>query len=102
MSLQILLLSIFVTFFSGHVQARELTELTFDITSDKQGPEAKQEAFDKATLEATQKLTQEILGSERSARYWLSFESKLLNNSTRFVLFVKGSAPEVKAGVTHI
>src|SRR5437868_3325983 len=101
MPIEVLLLSLFLAFFTHPAQARELTELTMDIASDKQGAEAKQEAFDKATQQATQKLTEEILGPERSARYWATLEPKLLKNSTRFVLFVKGSAPEMKAGVTH-
>ncbi|MGZ3723490.1 MAG: hypothetical protein ACXVA9_11195 [Bdellovibrionales bacterium] len=76
--------------------------MSLDITSEKSGSEAKQDAFDQALLQATQRLTEEILGPEKSARYWPTLQPKLLKNSTRFVLFVKSSAPEVKAGVTHV
>ena len=59
----------------------------------KQGAEAKQDAFDQAIEQTTQKLTEELLGPEKSARYWPSLKPKLLKNSTRYVVFIKGSPP---------
>jgi hypothetical protein len=100
MSLKVFSLSLLLTLFSTFTQARELTEMTLDIVSEKSGAEAKQDAFDQATAQATQRLTEEILGSEKAARLWPTLEPKLLKNSTRYVLFVKGSAPETKAGTS--
>ena len=45
--------------------ARELTDMSIEVVTDKQGNEAKQEAFDKAIEQATERLTQELLGPER-------------------------------------
>lgn len=84
------------------VHARELTDMNIQISSDKQGSEAKQEAFDKATAEATLKLTEEILTPERAAKYWSNLKPKLLKNSARYVIFIKGSPPEVSGGLTRI
>lgn len=102
MSFEVLLLSLIVAFVTPVAGARELTELTLDISTNKDGADAKQDAFDQATEQATQKLTEELLGAERFARYWPGLGPKLLKNSTRFVLFVKGSVAQQVGGVTHI
>ncbi len=83
-------------------QARDLTDVSLDIGTVKQGAEAKQDAFDQAIEQTTQKLTEELLGPEKSARYWPSLKAKLLKNSTRYVVFIKGSPPIEKAGQTQI
>lgn len=83
-------------------QARDLTDLNLEITTDKQGAEAKQEAFDKATEEATQKLTEQLLGADRADKLWPTARAKLLKNSSRFVVFIKGSTPQEANGATHI
>jgi len=93
MRFKVILLMMCLSLLSPFVQARELTDMSLEITTDKKGPEAKQDAFDQATVQATQRLTEEILGTERSGHLWATLQPKLLKNSTRFVLFVKGSAP---------
>jgi hypothetical protein len=87
---------------SGPLQARELTDLSLEITTQSQGADAKQEAFDRATEEATHRLTEELLGPEKTARYWSQISPKLLKNSTRYVLFIKGSTPQTQADGTHL
>lgn len=82
--------------------ARDLTDFQIDITSAKRGSEAKQEAFDQATEEATRQLSEQLLGAERSAKIWSQVASKVLKNSTRYVLFIKGSAPQDIPGGTKI
>lgn len=82
--------------------ARELSDVTIPVSTVKKGTEAKQEAFDKATEEATLKLTEELLGAERTAKYWPNLRAKLLRNSSRYVVFIKGSAPVETQGFTQI
>ena len=96
-----LLFILALTLASGAVSARELTDMNLQISSDRQGAEAKQDAFDKATAEATLKLTEEILGAERAAKYWPSLKPKLLKTSARYVVFIKGSTPEISGGLTR-
>jgi hypothetical protein len=83
-------------------EARELTDLNIDITTEKRGSEAKQEAFDQATEQATQKTVEEILGPDRAAKYWPGLRAKLLKNSTRFIVFIKGSPAQEAGGNTKI
>ena len=78
---------------SVSVGARELVDLSLDINVNQKGPEAKQEAFDQATEEATRRYTEEILGASRMKEQWGQIRPKLLKNSTRYVLFIKGSTP---------
>jgi hypothetical protein len=73
--------------------ARELTDLSIEVTTASKGPEAKQEAFDKAVEDGTFRLTEELLGSERTAKVWPTVKPKVLKNSTRYVVFIKGGAP---------
>lgn len=87
-------LFLFPLFFLALVaNCRELTDISLEIATQKQGNEAKQEAFDRATEEATHRLTEELLGPERTAKVWASVRSKLLKSSTRYVQFIKGSVP---------
>lgn len=70
------------------VWARELTDLTLNVATAN-----KQEAFDRATEEATHKMTEVILGAERTAKVWATARPRLLKNSTRYIVFIKGSTP---------
>lgn len=99
MSLRLLLIALVFPFVTYVSSARELTDLTLDIpvAPEKSAAEAKQEAFDQATLQATERLTEELLGSEKFARLWPNLQPKLLKNSTRYVLYIKGSAPQATA-----
>jgi enamine deaminase RidA (YjgF/YER057c/UK114 family) len=74
--------------------------MSLEVTSDKQGNEAKQEAFDRAVEQASQRLTEELLGPEKAARVWPGVKAKVLKNSTRYVVFIKGSTPVVSGGVS--
>jgi hypothetical protein len=74
--------------------ARELTDFQIEITSDKRGSEAKQEAFERATEEGARQLAEQLLGSERASKVWPQVAPKVLKNSTRYVLFIKGAAPQ--------
>lgn len=73
--------------------ARELTDLSIEVATASRGADAKQEAFDKAVEDATFRLTEELLGPERTAKVWTGVKPKVLKNSTRYVVFIKGSAP---------
>lgn len=79
------------------VQARELKDLTVEILTPKRGAEAKQDAFDQAVEQATRNMTEEIMGSDRARKAWDQIAEKILKNSTKYVVFIKGSPPvEVK------
>jgi hypothetical protein len=74
--------------FANSVLARELTDMTLDVATA-----SKQEAFDRATEEATLKLTENLIGQEKAAKVWSSARARLLKNSTRYIVFIKGSTP---------
>lgn len=82
--------------------ARELTDMSLEILSSKTGNEAKQEAFDQATEEATRRLTEELLGPERTQKVWTGVKSRLLKSSARYVQFIKGSQLSEANGQTKI
>lgn len=73
--------------------ARELMDLNLEINSTRKGAEAKQEALDQATEEATRRMTEDLLGPDKAAQQWNSIKPKLLKNSTRYVLFIKAGTP---------
>lgn len=104
MSFKLLLIALVLPFVTPVSQARELTDINLDIaiSPDKGGSEAKQEAFDQATVQATQRLTEELLGQEKASRVWPNLQAKLLKNSTRYVLYIKGSSPRAVNGTTSI
>jgi len=87
---------------SQSAQARDLVDFSLDVLSERRGGEAKQEAFDQATEKATYKLIEELLGPDKTARAWNGLKSRLLKNSSHFVVFIKGSAPEEVGGKTKI
>ena len=76
--------------------------MNVEIVTEKRGGEAKQEAFDQATEQATQKLTEELLGPEKAAKFWPGLKTKLLKNSTRYLVFIKGAPPIEIGGQTKI
>lgn len=84
------------TFVTG-TYARELTDLTLDVATAN-----KQEAFDRATEEATLKLTEELIGAEKTSKAWPQAKAKLLKNSTKYIVFIKGSTPSEGATDPHI
>ena len=71
--------------------AREPTDVSLEILL-KAG-EGKQEAFDQATEQATRKLGEDLIGPEKIESAWAHTKSKILKNSARYVLFIRGSAP---------
>ncbi len=73
---------------ASSVLARELMDISLDVATSN-----KQEAFDRATEEATHRLTEELIGPERTAKVWATARPRLLKNSTRYILFIKGSTP---------
>lgn len=89
----ILLILPLIALMSNAVKARELTDFSVEITTTKKGAEAKQEAFDRAVEDASHKMTEEFLGAEKTAKVWPQIRGKLLKDSTRYVVFIKGSAP---------
>ena len=84
----------------GH--ARELVDMTVDITSDKKGADAKQEAFDAAVEQASRKLTEDMVGTEKADKVWPHIRARLLKESTRYVVFIKGSTPVEDKGQSRI
>ncbi len=74
-------------------QARELKDLTIDVLTPKRGAEAKQDAFDQAVEQATRSMTEEIMGPDRARKTWDQIAEKILKNSTKYVVFIKGSPP---------
>jgi hypothetical protein len=94
-------LKIFLCFslvtFANAVLARELTDMTLDVATA-----SKQEAFDRATEEVTLKLTEDLIGQEKAAKVWPSARARLLKNSTRYIVFIKGSTPTEGTAEPHI
>ena len=82
--------------------ARDIIEQTIAVTTEKTGSEAKQAAFDKAVEEASFMAAQEILGPEKGLKIWPTIKAKILKNSTRYILFIKGSQPQPVAGGSQI
>jgi hypothetical protein len=88
----------FSLFTSAHTLfARELTDMTLDVATAN-----KQEAFDRATEEVTLKLTEDLMGQEKAAKVWPAARARLLKNSTRYIVFIKGSTPAEGASEPHI
>jgi hypothetical protein len=100
--MRIVLIAVLLAFVTLDTQARELIEMSFDLPTETSGAEAKQQAFDQATEKATLQLTEDLLGADKAARYWPGLRAKLLKNSTRFVLFIKGTPKQEPTGITHI
>jgi hypothetical protein len=91
-----------ITVVSRGVQARDLIDFNLDVISDKQGDEAKQDAFDQAIEKASIKLTEQLLGVEKAQRSWSNLRSRILKNSTRFIVFMKATPPVQSGGHTQI
>jgi hypothetical protein len=92
------IVSLFLLAAVSTAQARDISEVNLDIPVEGGGSDAKQLAFDKATEQATQQLVEQLLGVERATKYWPSLKAKLLKNSTRYVVFIKGTAPQLNDG----
>jgi len=102
MSLQkVFLILLVLTSLPLATQARDLSDMTIDVLSDKHGAEAKQDAFDRATEQVVEKLTEDLMGAEKAGRYWPGIKAKVLKNSERYLLFIKGSAPQDVNGGTQ-
>lgn len=82
--------------------ARELSDLSLEISTAKKGGEAKQDALDQATEDATRRLTEDLLGPEKTAQHWAQIGPKLLKSSTRYVLFIKAGSPVEAGDVTKV
>lgn len=87
---------------SEPLMAREQSDVALEITSAKQGFEAKQDAFDQATEQASQKLVEDLLGPERASQLWPQIGPKLLKSSSRYVVFIKGSQPLASSEGTKV
>ncbi len=83
-------------------QARDLVDMSLEITTESRGAEAKQFAFEQATERATLKVVQELLGADKANRTWPTIKSKILKNSRQYVVFIKGSPPVVVRDGTQI
>ncbi len=70
--------------------ARELVDVSLTVETTKKGSEARQEAFDQAIESATRSLAENIVGTERVAKSWDQVKPKILKNSTKYVVFIKG------------
>jgi len=82
-----------VALINGSGWARELRDMTLEVPTTKKGAEGKQEAFDQAIESATRDLAEDFLGAERVAKSWEQLKPKILKNSTKYVVFIKGTAP---------
>jgi hypothetical protein len=82
--------------------ARELKDLTVEIVTPKKGAEAKQDAFDQAVEQATRGMTEDIIGGDRTNKSWEQIREKVLKNSTKYVVFIKGSPPVESKGQSKI
>ncbi|MGE3684573.1 MAG: hypothetical protein AB7G93_22880 [Bdellovibrionales bacterium] len=76
--------------------------MTVEVVTPKRGTEAKQEAFDRAAEEAALKLARDVLGEDRAAKEWSQIKPKLLKNVTRYILYTRGSPPEITPEGTKI
>ena len=70
--------------------AREPSDVSIDVT---QRPGAsKQDAFDQATEEATRRTAENLVGPDKLGPVWAQIKGRLLKNSARYVLFIRGAA----------
>ena len=74
----------------ARAHAREPIDVSQDVTL-KVGA-SKQEAFDQATENATRKLAEDLVGPDKVGANWAQLKNKLLKNSSRYVLFIRGAA----------
>lgn len=82
-----------LSLFTGAAAGRELKDVTLEIDTAKRGAEGKQEAFEQAVETATKDLAEDFLGSDKVAKSWDQVKGKILKNSTKYVVFIKGSVP---------
>lgn len=87
------LLSLFVR----QTAARDLKDVTLQVQMErKAGQGGKQEAFDQAIEMATRSLSEDLVGSEKISKNWEQSKAKILKNSTKYVVFIKGSVSDPK------
>ena len=91
------LMATYFSLVAPRAEAREDIDMNLEITSDKGGEEAKQDALDQATAEATRRVTEDLLGPDRAQANWPQIKGKLLKSSPRYILFIKNAPPAVGA-----
>lgn len=92
-------ISILICLFPSLVNAQPATEMTLSVATTASGAEARQMAFDQATEMATARVMEGILGSKVMPSIWEKNKRRILNESSRYVLFIKASQPRVEQGL---
>ncbi len=88
---------VILALFGFQTAARELKDVSLQIQMSKKiGEGGKQEAFDEAIETATRSLAEDMLGAEKVAKTWEQSKPKILKNSTKYVVFIKGSLSDPK------
>ena len=76
---------------SGHLRAENLIDEVYKGWSQKTNPiEARQEILKKATQEVSLKYIKQMIGEIKAVRYQSAIQSKVLNQSDKYVLLIKG------------
>ncbi|MGE4130020.1 MAG: hypothetical protein AB7F86_00190 [Bdellovibrionales bacterium] len=84
--------------FSFGSLARQLTDLNLEVPVLKKGTEGRQEAMDRAVEDATRQVTSQILRTEDLGPDWEEKKARILKESPRYIVLIKGSPSESKEG----
>ncbi len=92
--------------FSGPLWAQEVLELTVEGVSQKEDKNmARQEIFDKVINETSLNYIRDLIGAQKLEKNRTLIQNKVLKNSNKYVLFIKGTplaaaAPDTKINVS--
>lgn len=75
-------------------QSTDVAELTIEATSKNFGNSARQEIFDNATEQAAMKYVLELIGEQKAEKYHSVIKNKIIKQSSKYVLYLKGGTPE--------
>lgn len=95
-----------VLFFVSPVGAQEILELTVEGVSQKEDKNiARQEIFDKVIQETSLNYIRDLIGAQKLEKNRALIQNKVLKNSNKYVLFIKGTplaaaVPDTKISVS--
>lgn len=88
---------------SSEAQVQEVVELTTTASSEKESTSAaKQDIFEKAVEDTSVQYIKEILGETKFEKNKDTIKNKIIRNSGKYILFMKGGTPRKNAGLTEM
>ena len=96
-------LVVFSVHLKAAAQAQDVVEITVMGTSQKNtGSAARQEIFDRVVQETSVQYIKEILGDAKYEKNREIIKNKIIKNSSKYVLFMKGGNPTPKGEVAEM